>query len=293
MIARGMIFAALAAAALASPAWANDDDEKWETKVVADKPVFALDPAKAYIMVRADAMVVPYFMRVPSTAEASAYAQKRAEALAKERIKWEKKHASWAKTMEGLKGSPSSVERPKEPLEPTEANFGWPRYEMAHPVAMGPQNRFSKQNGSVYLQEVQPGDYVFYGNVNSIAAGGACACLGTASFTAPAGKVIAMRMRLPFLEAFQSAPKGQRPKDTLDLPAGFTTLRLESVTVSDPRIPKDSVMPAQFRAAGQFPNTFGLEVDRLMPIDGAFAYERDRQVDLRNPAPGGAQPATQ
>ena len=291
MMPRWMIAGALTALTLASPGWAKDDDEKWETKVVADKPLFVLNPAKAYILVQADAMVVPYFMRLPSTAEAAAYAQKRAEALAKEHAKWEKKHASWVKSIEALRGSSGSVERPKEPLEPTEANFGWPRYEMAHPVAIGPQNRFSKQNGSVYLQEVPPGEYVYYGNFNPIAAGGACACLGTAAFVAPAGKVVAMRMRLPFFEAFQSAPKGQRPKDTLDLPAGVTTLRLESVTVSDPRIPKDSVMPVQFRAAGQFPNAFGLEVDRLMPIDGSFAYEQDRQIDLRKSPPGNPEPA--
>ena len=291
MMPRWMIAGALTALTLASPGWAKDDEEKWETRVVADKPLFVLNPDKAYILVQADAMVVPYFMRLPNTAEAAAYAQKRAEALAKEHVKWEKKHASWVKSIEALRGSSSSVERPREPLEPTEANFGWPRYEMAHPVAIGPQNRFNKQNGSVYLHEVPPGDYVFYGNVNPIAAGGACACLGTASFAAPAGKVVAMRMRLPFLEALQAAPKGQKPKDSLDLPAGSTTLRLESASTSDPRIPSDAVIPAQFRAAGQLPNVFGIEVDRLMPIDGAFAYDLDRQIDLRKSPPGSPEPA--
>ena len=292
MMPRAMIAGVLAALALASPGWAKDDDEKWETKVVADKPLFALNPDKAYILVQADAMVVPYFMRVANAVEAAGYAQRRAEALAKEHAKWERKHAFWVKSIEGLKGSPSSVARPTEPLEPTEANFGWPRYEMAHPVAIGPQNRFSKQNGSVYLQEVPPGEYVYYGNFSPIGGGGACACLGTASFAAPAGKVVAMRIRLPYLEALQAAPKGKKPKDSLDLPVGSTTLRLESASSSDPRIPKDAVIPAEFRAAGQLPNAFGIEVERVMPIDGAFAYEQDRQIDLRKSPPGGPEPAS-
>ena len=243
---------------------------------MADKPQVALDPAKAYILVEADGMATPYFMRVPNAEEAATHARNRSEELAKERAKWEKKHASWMRQIQGTSSGP----RPKEPLEPTEENFGWPRYELSHPVAIGPQNRFSKKDGSLYLHEVPPGDYAYYGNYNGLGVG-TCACLGTVSFSAPAGKVVAIRLRLPFIEALQQEPKDQRPKDALGLPPGMTSLRLEPGASSDPRLPGDKVIPARFGPAGQLPNWFGIEVDRLMPIDGVFAYERDRQVDLR------------
>lgn len=284
---------ALLALGLAAPALAKDDDkEKWETRNVADKPVVTLDPAKAYILVQSEVAVTPYFMRQPSAEEAAKHAADRAEELTKEHDKWVKKHASWVKTMAGLKGQPANISRPKEPMEPTEANFSWPRYETIHPVMMGPQNRFAKQDGSVYLQEVPPGDYVYYGNYNGLA-GGVCACLGTASFSAPAGKIVALRMRLPFFEAWQAAEKDQRPKDVFDLPESYSTLRLEPGSYADARLPQGMTIPAEFRPAGQLPNWFGLEVDRLMPIEGVFAYERDKQIDLRAkpPEPLAAPPA--
>lgn len=278
-----LLLAGLACAA--SPTQAADGDEpKWQTKAIADKPQVVLDPAKAYILVEADAMVLPYFMRVPSVEEAATHARNRSEELARERAKWDKKHASWQRQIEGLKRSPSSSPRPTEPLEPTEENFGWPRYEMSHPVAIGPQNRFSKTDGSVYLQEVPPGDYLYYGNYNGLGVG-TCACLGTASFNAPAGKVVALRMRLPFLEALQSEPKDRRPKNALDLPPGITSLRLEPGASTDPRLPAAKIIPARLVPAGPMPNFFGIEVDRLTAIDGVFAYERDKQVDLRGAPP--------
>lgn len=278
-----LLLAGLACAA--SPAQAADGDEpKWQSKAIADKPQVVLDPAKAYILVEADAMVVPYFMRVPSTEEAATHARNRSEELAKERAKWEKKHASWQRQVESLKRSPSSSPRLQEPLEPTEENFGWPRYELAHPVAIGPQNRFSKKDGSVYLQEVPPGDYLYYGNYNGLGVG-SCACLGTVSFNAPAGKIVALRMRLPFLEAFKEAPKDQRPKNALDLPSGITSLRLEPGALTDLRLPTDKIIAAQLVPAGPMPNFFGIEVDRLTAIDGVFAYQRDKQVDLRGAPP--------
>jgi hypothetical protein len=274
---------ALAGAALLSLAGgctaalaADKDEDKWETRIVADKPgPVTLDPTKAYILVQADNLVMPSFMRLPGPEEAAKYAAKRAEELAKEHAKWEKKFASWQASMKNMERMPASVRRPVRPVEPTETNFGYPQYEQVHSFMVGPQNRFAKANGSTYLQEVPPGEYIFYGLV------GTCACLGTVSFEAPAGKVVAVDLDLPFVQALQDLPKEQRPATPFDLPAGTTTMRLSAAQVSDARFPEGSVIAPVFKPAGRRPNWPGMETDRVMPIEGVFRYERDKQVDLR------------
>lgn len=252
------------------------DKEKWETTIVRDKPgPVALKPDKAYILVYSPFFVMPTLMKLPNAEQAAAHAAERVEELAKERAKWEKKHAAWVREMDYLKKADSSVKRPKEPQEPTEENFGFPLYEQTRTVTLGPQNRFNKENGSAFLQEVPPGEYLFYG------AGMTCACLGTVSFDAPAGKVVSFEYSVPFAEAHRDLPKEERPKTPFDLPPGTTNYRLKPIVFSDPRLPEGSVIPAAFKPAGTRPNWYGQEVDRVMEIEGVFMYERGKQVDLR------------
>ncbi|MFY7835551.1 MAG: hypothetical protein ACOVQ0_04620 [Novosphingobium sp.] len=274
-------------------AHAADDKEKWETKAVADKPQVVLNPAKAYIAVQGDYQVNPLLMKRPNAEEAAKHTAKRAEELAKEHEKWVKKHASWEREMAVFAKSPPSVKRPTEPQEPTEANFSWPRYEQVHPVYIGPQNRFAKAEGgaSTYLQEVEPGEYVFYGSVMMGVAGGICACLGTVAFKADAGKITSLgKMRLPWIESLRG-PKETRAKNSLELPEGTTSLAFAPAVFSDPRVPADMVVAARFTPIDRMPNWFGLEVDRVMPIEGVMRYDRDKVVDLTVPAATAVQAA--
>lgn len=257
---------------------ADRDEEKWETHVVADKPqAVTIDPAKAYILVHSPYIVMPTFMRMPSAEDAARNAQRRAEALSKERASWQRKFTAWEAEMKRLEHSPASITRPKRPVEPTETNFKYPEYEQVHPVTLGPQNRFAKVDGSTYLQEVPPGDYVFYGLMNI------CACLGTVSFEAPAGKVVAVEFSMPFLDAAMSLPKEQRPKSVFALGSGMSSLRIGVAQVTDSRFPAGSVIAPSFKPAGRRPNWSGIETDRVMAIEGVFRYERDKQIDLRTP----------
>jgi hypothetical protein len=265
---------------------AADDKEKWEHKAVADKPQVVLNPAKAYIAVQGDYQVNPLLMKRPNADEAAKHAANRAEELAKEHEKWTKKHASWEKEVALLSKSASATNRPKEPQEPTEENFSWPRYEQVHTVYIGPQNRFAKAEGgaSTYLHEVEPGEYVFYGNVMAALPGGLCACLGTVAFKAEAGKVTSLgKMRLPWIESLRG-PKEERAKTSLHLPAGTTSLAFAPAPFADPRVPADMVVAARFAPVDRMPNWFGLEVDRVMPIEGVMRYERDRVIDLTIPS---------
>lgn len=260
-------------AALSVPAFAEDKDEpKWETRAVKDRPEpLTLDPAKAYILIDTAGLQLPVFMHRPSAAETARWASKRGEEFAKERAKWAKKHAAWERDDAAYRKARTGTP-PKKPVEPTEANFGFPTWEQAHQFMVGPENRFNKQGGSRYLQEVPPGTYAFYKNMM------ACACLGTVEFDAAPGKITTLGLGLPFMEALDVEPKDKRPKNALELPPGVTTMRLETTAFTDARFPADSVVQARFRPAGTWPNWAGGEVDRVMAIPGAFRYERDKQV---------------
>lgn len=282
---RAPYFLVLAGAlvALVSTAHAADK-EKWETKAVADKPQVVLDPAKAYVVVQGDYMITPMLMRIPNADEAAKHAADRAEEFAKEHTKWAKRHAEWERTMATFAKQPASVSRPKEPQEPTETNFPWPRYEQVHSVIIGPQNRFAKGEGgtSMYLQEVKPGKYLFYGNTMGI--GGICACLGTVAFTAEAGKVTSLGKLKLAMADMGKLPKEQRARTSLDLPEGITTMVFAEVPFADARVPAEVVTLARFTPVDRMPNWFGLEVDRVTAIDGVMRYERDKLIDLTSGA---------
>lgn len=269
-----MLLPSLALFAIPSPIWAEDKPDEWRTRVVADKPQVVFDPAKAYILVQTKGLQLPSFRRRPSEAEASAYAQLRASELAKEHIKWEHKLAGWQRDVDALKNTPGAS-RSKRPTEPTDANFAFPTYEQSHSFEMGPQARFAKNGQSIYLHEVPPGEYVYFGERTI------CACLGTVSFAAHAGKVVAVQIRFPWVEAYVGAPKDKRPKSQLDLPPGVSTLMLTASDYTDPRIPTGMLIAADFQPAGQFPNAGGGQVDRVMPMPGVFEYVRGKQIDLR------------
>jgi len=256
MIARFTMVAAAALLSMSVPAAAAEKapkKEKWATKVIADKPrPVTIDPTKSYILVRSPAQIAPVLMRLPNAEQAAAHEVERQEAFARVHRSWRKRVASIELDAKVADADPSKRRKPPEPVE---ADFGYPSYEQKHTVFLGPQNRFSKVGGSAYLQEVPPGEYIFY------AIGATCACLGTVSFDAPAGKVVALD-----LFALSNAD-------------GTTPFQLNAATgFADARLPADSLVPAALKPAGMRSNWFGISVDRVMPIAGVFDYERGKQV---------------
>jgi len=255
MIARFTMVAAAALLSMSVPAAAAEKapkKEKWATKVIADKPrPVTIDPTKSYILVRSPAQIAPVLMRLPNAEQAAAHEVERQEAFARVHRSWRKRVASIELDAKVADADPSKRRKPPEPVE---ADFGYPSYEQKHTVFLGPQNRFSKVDGSAYLQEVPPGEYIFY------AVGATCACLGTVSFDAPAGKVVALEL----------SPTNN--------PEGTTPFQIGAATFADVRLPAESVLPAAFKPAGMRSNWFGIAVDRVLPIEGVFTYERGKQV---------------
>jgi hypothetical protein len=277
---RGLLIAAVCAMLASSAAVAKEP--KWETRAVADKPQVLLDPAKAYVLVEAGkAGTWLTLMKTPTAAERAEDEARHEEELAKAHAKWVKKLASWEMQR---KGNPQTAGL--RPVEPTRASFAWAPFEQRHVVSIGPLNRFAKGERSLYLQEVEAGNYVYYGNVMVVpngAVAGTCACMGTVAFEAVAGKIVALgKIGAPFAELREQVPEAQRPKTPLDLPQGTTSLRLDPgmPATADPRLPADKTVAASFRPVPWVPNWYGLEIDRLMPIAGVFRYDRAEQVDL-------------
>lgn len=278
---RGAFSLALANVVLAMPsaAAAKDKPPKFVTSShVADKPAVSLDPAQAYIVLRAETQTALYLMRVPTDEDQAVYARLRADAFAESHAKYVKKLASYqtAQADAAAKGGP----RPKDdggPVEPTEANFEFTAFGLLAPVPIGPANRFAKGAGgaSTYLEAVTPGRYRIYG---PIVAGqnnqmfGACFCMGSVSFDARAGEIVDL---------------GLITKPDADaVPAGMTSPGLVSLkptnagVVIDARLAKATIRPAAFRPVGKLPNYFGLPITRMAEMPGVMRYDRDRIVDL-------------
>jgi hypothetical protein len=60
----------------------------------------------------------------------------------------------------------------------------------------------------------------------------------------------------------------------------------------DPRLPADMLRQAEFRAMPTLPNWYGTEINRLQPIPGVLAYDRDKVIDLKasGASPGAGSP---
>lgn len=280
-----LLASAALACAIAAPPPISAKDADWDftTRIVKDSKKVVLDPAKAHLLVQTPSGVVSTFYRVPTEAEREKDRALRAQALAEERKDWTKKMARYERDMERYK-SGSGRRKPEKPEEPTEENFPWRALETEFMVTVGPLNRFAKEDGnSLYLHEVPPGEYVFYGSI--LMGMGVCACMGTVKFEVEQGKITTLRSDGVFLD------KDGNPLDRMNRPEGQDTndvlVRYAMIVepadsrARDPRLPPERLTSAQFTPVEFVPNWFGAQINRLLPMEGVFAYERDKQIDLK------------
>lgn len=277
------LIAAAAILATVSPVAAKKNKVVFlETAVVKDQPVVALDPAKAYILIRSDSPLPLHLMRMPSAEDQVKYDALRSEALVESREKYAKKKVAYDKAKAAYdkwpKGSAKPV-LPEKPIEPTEENFQYPAFGLLTGVAIGPLFRFAKGKGgekiSTYLQEVTPGSYRFYGLMTPGLPGGTCFCLGSVAFDAKAGEVTDVGLLASReVEAPAAGDSSRPPVLGLEFRAATADMPV------DPRIASAKRSPAVFRPVGKLPNYFGAMIARLPEIPGVMRYERDRIVDL-------------
>lgn len=283
-----LLIAALASLALAAPALAPDETPVFvESRPVKDKPVVALDPAKAYVMLRTDVATPLYLMRVPTAEDQAAYDKLRAAALVEAREKYVKKRASYEKAVKAAEKAPKGDPRtklPEKPVEPTEENFEFTAFGLMAAVGIGPLDRFAKGEGgtSTYLHEVTPGEYRVYGPLTVMANGavmGACYCMGSVKFEARAGEIADMGVILAKQAPVVKPPAGDSSMPVLTTIPNYLGPAPEGMKL-DPRLVNANVRRAEYRPVGKLPNYFGVTIGRIPEMPGVMRYERDRILDL-------------
>lgn len=249
-----------------------------QAKIVKDAPAVVLDPMKAYILLRTPGALPFTFSKVPTVEDQAVYEKLRAAAFedakqdyAKKLKRWEEAKALAAKTP-GTKVS-------DKPLEPTETNFRFAPFAQLANFSMGPFNRFSKKDGSVFLHAVTPGTYRLLGQTDPMLGGGLCYCMGSVSFVAEAGKITDLGTLGADPENAELAEKGDSSSPRTFAYALKLTPLDKNDTV-DPRLALLPRVPANYRAAGKMPNFYGIGVSRLPEIPGVLGYDRDRVLDL-------------
>ena len=262
--------------AIGVPALADDNLPKieFETAVMKDKEVVPLDRTKAYILLQSPVAIPATFFKVPTDEEREIVANERAAGLAEAREKWSKKMASYEQHVERAQ---KRREKPtqEKPIEPTEEQMMF---------SIGPFNRFDKGKGlSLYLTEVPPGEYIYYGTTNLGL--GACACMGTVKFKAEPGTISTLRYDGVWLdEKGNELGRGKIPDgvDTNDALVRVAMI-IERVDEGayDPRLPRDWMIDAPLVPVPFVPNWMGAEINRLAPIPGVLAYNRDEVIDVQ------------
>ena len=283
---RAIHLLAAAAAFLTVPAAAKP----LQTEQFKASAEIAIDPAKAYILVRAAGMDLK-LLRVATEAERTAWRTERAEALEKAKAKYAKALATYQRDLEYFNDSRKtgmSVPKPDKPTEPTDANFAFKALESDNFVTVWGGRVFDKGGPKTsHLIAVPPGTYRIYGQIFEAGGTGFCLCMGSVQFEAAAGTITDMgTMRYPKAEALKDKVdpswNGMTPGK-----GGLTIMRVEPVD-SETYIPAKLTSlprtPATYRAAGKIDNFFGVMIDRLTPLPGVLTYRRDEVVDEKSGA---------
>jgi hypothetical protein len=225
-------------------------------------------PDRAYLLLRLD--TTPYgfeadLLRVPSATEIDDYERAKSAAYAKA----------------GKKAGPIE-------------SFTFD-YEGAPNLYALTPNKALEKTGSIatVLAEVPAGEYVVYGQgfAGSFALKGGylgqCFCLGTVSFSAPAGVVTDMgtmmmdkaRETSRFPELAGETGLGPTAQMDIMLFAGALRPRHDGDAVPA-GLAATAVRPAQFHAVGRFVELNTGLINRLAPIPGVLAYAEGRVIDV-------------
>jgi hypothetical protein len=178
---------------LATPALAGDKAPVFvESNAVKDKPAIALKPDKAYILLRTDAAMPLYLMKVPTAADQAIYDKLRADAFAEAHEKYLKKLAKYERCQGGGRQDAGARPVPEKPEEPTESNFEFTPFPLLAGFTMGPTNRFAKGDGR--RLDLSPGadagrvSHLWADRRGTGAAMGSCYCMGSVKFEVRAGR---------------------------------------------------------------------------------------------------------
>jgi hypothetical protein len=269
------------AAVLSVSAQAKEKDYVFvETKPVKDGKVVKLDPAKAYVLIRTPNAMPLHFTKLPSAADKPEYEKLVDEGF----VKAQKNYAKAMKRYESdlaLAKQTKGSKTPEKPVEPTRETYQHISFGQIANFTVGVFNRFYSEKGdSAYLQEVTPGTYRFYGQVDPLLGMGVCYCMGSVTFDVEPGKITD-------LGTFGADPDNSEPPEKGDSSSPrFAAYALaltpaDSTTPVDARIASFPRVSANFTAAGKTANYMGIGISRLPKIKGVLEYNRDKILDLK------------
>lgn len=284
---RNFAMAAIALAAFLPTTLIAQDTERVGFTAVKDRDEVTLDPDKTYLLVESATLAMPSFVVMPGDEQREDWARQRAEELAEAIEDYPRDMQRYERNLETWQATDRrESRRPQMLIEPSEESFPWPDLESRRVLTTGPLNRFFKSDDvSLWLSEVPPGEYVFYGfgfGPTAIGAG-TCMCMGSVEFVVEPGKITALRVGSQFLDADGNrqaeAPDGSNSTDLMT--RQVMLIGPSTQAAYDPRIPSERIVAAEFSPVENLPNWFGGMVARVEPIDGVLDYERDRLIDLR------------
>lgn len=251
---------AIAAAAFSEPLYAGSASDVHFKPITAGTNI-PIRSDKGLILIRIDTSVAGFsadIMRVPTDAELSEYDNAKRKAYSERKDK----DVSFDDFPFQYKGNKNLFE-------------------------FNPGRSLSKTgNLALVLAEVEPGDYIFYGQ-GSKGALNQCFCLGTVGFSVPAGRIVDLGTML--------AGKGWEPAKFPELASesglGKAARGLWSLHVFAlrPRVSSDPlpqgidarlIEAAKFKAIGPFLDPNSYTISRLAPIPGVLSYDGARVIDV-------------
>jgi hypothetical protein len=282
---RTALILAAAACALAAPAAAKP----LQTEQFKATAPFTIQPTRAYLLVR-NAGTDLKLLRVPTAAEQTAYGAERAEALAKARAKYVKQLKGYEIDLAAYNREKSPEFRgpkPEKPVEPTDANLAFKAIESDNFVTIWGGRVFE---GKAQFIAVPPGTYRVYGRMLITGNGnlGVCMCMGSVQFDAAPGTITDLgefhHSAIPGVsvkepESWHGMTRGKGGLTSLALEPAAPAMAVPARLAGLPRV------AASYRASGKVDNFFGVMVERLTPVPGVLAYQRDQVIDARSGAP--------
>jgi hypothetical protein len=252
------------------------------------KGKFTFDEEMGYIYLHGPSRLVGYFLKVPSDDDLKDYEEEWVEKLTKAQEKYPKKLRGWERRAKIAKET--GKKRPEKPIEPTRETFSIDPIELRGAVSFGPQYVFAKGKSDEgktfsYMQKIEPGTYVYYGPISvdpSNGVLGTCYCMGSVQFEVKPGVITNMGnflLAAPEVGVSSNAgiQMGVWVSNTVNLdPTGGEVVY--DLPASLQAFPNEK---ADFRASGKVDNFYGLTIDRMPPIKGVLAYERDVVIDVK------------
>ena len=276
------IFAGMFACAASGIALAEPIEEK---NLKSGKDQITAD--NGYIFMYGEERFSGVFLKLPDADDIAEYEADWEEEFTKAREKYERKIASYERDVERARGS--NTAKPEEPFEPTAENFGIDPIELRNIVSFGPQYVYAKgksKRGKTfsYLEQVEPGTYVYYGPIvmsSGAAPIGHCLCMGSIQFEVKPGTITNVGKALQIGGNMTDSMNFDH--DGAAIATGLEPYPIKYVDYDLPEyLQQYESEIADFRASKKYPNYFGIAMERMRPMEGILAYERDRPIDVKS-----------